>query len=152
MIGNNEQSQVNQILVHPGFEYRSKLELFGWPLVHITKGYDPQTGKRQVSKGILAIGEIAIGGIAIGGLAIGGIAVGGMGVGVIALGGLAIGVIAAGGFAMGALAAVGAVAYSLVYAVGVLAHAPYVISHFRVDHEFLGFLERSWSRIQQILL
>ena len=152
MIGNNEQSSVNQILVHPGFEYRSKLELFGWPLVHITKGYDPLTGKRQVSKGIIAIGEIAIGGLAIGGLAIGGIAVGGMGVGVFALGGLAFGAIAAGGIAIGALVAVGAVAYSLMYAVGVFAHAPYVISLFRVDHEILGFLERFWSRIQQIWL
>jgi len=150
MIGNNEQSQVNQVLVYPGYEFRSNLELFGWPLVHITKGYDPLTGKRQVSKGIIAIGEIAIGGLAIGGLAIGGIAVGGMGVGVFALGGLAIGVIAAGGIAMGALVAVGAVAYSLMYAVGAVAHAPYVISPFRVDHEILDFLERFRSGIRQI--
>ena len=152
MIGNNEQSTVNQVLVYPGYEFRSKLEIFGWPLVNITKGHDPLTGKPRVSKGIIAIGEIAIGGLAIGGLAIGGIAVGGLGVGVFALGGLAFGGIAAGGIAIGALFAVGGVAYSLMYAVGAFAHAPYVISPFRVDHEILGFLERFWSRIQQIWL
>jgi len=150
MIGNTEQSTVNQILVYPGFEFRSKLKIFGWPLVHITKGYDPLTGKRRVSKGIIAIGEIAIGGFAIGGLAIGGIAVGGLGGGVFALGGLAFGVIAAGGIAMGALVAVGGVAYSLMYAVGALAHAPYMISPFREDNEILGILERTWSGIRQI--
>ena len=151
MINNTQQVQANQVTIVPGFEYRSEIELFGWPLVHVTKGYDPLTGKKRVSKGVIAIGEIAIGGLAVGGFALGGIAVGGMGVGVIALGGLAIGALSAGGIALGALAAVGGVAYSLIYAIGALAYAPHVISPFRVDQEIFDLLNRFWSGIRQIL-
>ncbi len=133
-----------------GFEYRSKLELFGWPLVHITRGYNPLTGKKRVSKGVIAIGEIAIGGLALGGLAIGGIAVGGMGVGVIALGGLAVGGFAAGGIAFGLAAAVGGLAYSLSYAIGVLAYAPHTISPMNEDPELMNLLERFGAWISQI--
>ncbi len=150
MIGNTQQAQTNQVTIVPGFEYRSELEIFGWPLVHVTKGHDPLTGKPRVSKGIIAIGEIAIGFVAVGGFALGVLAVGGLGVGVIALGGMALGGIAVGGLALGALAAVGVVAYSLMYAVGVLAHAQYVISPFRVD-QIVDPLGRLWSGIRSIL-
>ncbi len=49
------------------YEYRSKKELFGLPLVHIVYGLgiDPLTGKFRVAKGIIAIGNIAVGGLAI---------------------------------------------------------------------------------------
>ncbi len=151
MISNTQHTPANQLSMDPGFEYRSELEILGLPLVHITKGYDPLTGKQRVSKGVIAIGEIAIGGLAVGGFALGGIAVGGMGVGVIALGGLAIGGLAAGGITLGAFAAVGGVAYSLIYAIGGLAYAPHVISPFRVDQEIFDLLNRFWSGIRQIL-
>lgn len=151
MINTGQQKPNSQLSYYPGFEYRSELEFLGWPLVHVTKGYDPQTGKQHVSKGVIAIGEIAIGGVAVGGLAVGGIAIGGLGLGVFALGGLAIGAFAAGGIALGIAAAIGGVAYSLMYAIGGLAFAPYVISPFRVDREILNLLSRFWSGIQQIL-
>ena len=151
MSTNIKQISESQKLEYPGFEYRSEQELFGWPLIHITKGYDPKTGNRLVSKGVIAIGEIAIGVLAVGGFALGGLAVGGMGVGVIALGGLAIGILSAGGIALGGFAAVGGVAYSLVYAIGGIAHAQYVISPFRVDREIFDLLGRFWSGIRQIL-
>lgn len=151
MLNKTQHTTVDQIPMYPGFEYRSKMEILGWPLVHITNGYDPKNGNRLVSKGVIAIGEIAIGVIAVGGFALGGLAVGGMGVGVIALGGLAIGVLSAGGIALGALGAVGGIAYSLVYAIGVIAHAQYVISPFRVDREIFDLLGRFWSGIRQIL-
>jgi hypothetical protein len=151
MNSNTQYSAANQLSMYPGFEYRSEVEILGLPLVHITKGFDPLTGKQRVSKGVIAIGEIAIGGLAVGGFALGGIAVGGLGVGVIALGGLAIGVLSAGGIALGALAAVGGVAYSLIYAFGGLAYAPHVISPFRVDQEIFDLLNRFWSGIRQIL-
>ena len=35
-----------------GFEYRSRAELFGLPLVHITSGPDPTTGRTRVARGI----------------------------------------------------------------------------------------------------
>src|SRR5437667_2794603 len=54
-----------------GFEYRSRAELFGLPLVHITSGPDPTTGRTRVARGIVAIGDIARGVIAFGGAAYG---------------------------------------------------------------------------------
>ena len=38
-----------------GWEYRSALELFGWPLIHIAQGIDPDTGRPRVARGIIAI-------------------------------------------------------------------------------------------------
>ena len=151
MIDSSQPVQEKHFPMYVGYEYRSKLEILGWPLVHVTKGYDSLTGKPRVSKGVIAIGEIAIGGIAVGGLAVGGIAVGGLGLGVFALGGLAIGGIAVGGSAIGVAAAVGGVAYSLMYAIGGLAHARYVVSPFRVDREIINLIDRIWSGIQRIL-
>lgn len=147
MINNYQQTPVNQIQINPGFEYRSNIEIFGLPLIHITKGHNPQTGARRVSKGIIAIGEIAIGFLAIGGFALGFIAIGGLGIGAIAFGGLALGLISAGGIALGVLAAAGGVAYSLMFAVGALAYAQYVITPFRVDHEVIDILGQLWSGI-----
>ena len=151
MINKPQQTPMTQVLINPGYEYRSKIELFGLPLLHITKGINPLTGKTWVSKGIIAIGEIAIGFLAIGGFALGFIAIGGFGIGAIAFGGLVLGLIAAGGISLGVFAAVGGIAYSLIYAVGALAHAQYVISPFRVDQEVFDIVGRFWSGIQWIL-
>jgi predicted Ser/Thr protein kinase len=82
-----------------GFEYRSKLTLFGWPLVHVARGIDPRTGKQRVAKGIIAQGSRAIGLVAIGGRAIGVLAFGRLAIGVFALGALAIGALSSGGMA-----------------------------------------------------
>ena len=151
MIDNSQPVSEKHFPIYVGYEYRSDLEIMGWPLVHITRGNDPLTGKPRVSSGVIAIGEIAIGVVAVGGLAIGGIAIGGLGLGIFALGGLAIGGISAGGIALGVAAAVGGVAYSLMYAIGALAHAPYVVSPFRVDREIINFIDRFWSGIRNIL-
>lgn len=43
-----------------GKEWRSELEIFGLPLVHITQGSDDR-GKALKSKGIIAIGQYASG-------------------------------------------------------------------------------------------
>lgn len=64
--------------IYWGYEYRSPIELWGWPLIHVARGIDPQTGLPRVAKGIIAVGNIAIGLLAIGGLAVGGFAIGGM--------------------------------------------------------------------------
>jgi len=111
-----------------GFEYRSKATVFGLPLVHISSGTDPATGKRRIARGIIAIGDVAkgvvalggvaMGGIAFGGIAVGGLAVGGLGLGIVSLsgmavalafafGGMAVGPIAVGGLAIGYYAAGG---------------------------------------------
>ena len=93
-----------------GIDYRSKQTLLGLPLVHITSGMDPLTGKARVAKGIIAIGGRAHGVIAIGGVAVGGLAIGGAAVGVIALGGAALGIFSSGGLAIALLLALGGVA------------------------------------------
>jgi hypothetical protein len=151
MINNPQQTSVTQVLINPSYEYRSKIELFGLPLLHITKGINPLTGKPWVSKGIIAIGEIAIGFLAIGGFALGFIAIGGFGIGAIAFGGLVLGLIAAGGISLGVFAAVGGIAYSLIYAVGALAHAQYVISPFRGDQDVFDILGQLQKVIQRVL-
>ncbi|MBI5758172.1 MAG: protein kinase [Planctomycetales bacterium] len=87
-----------------GMEYKSKATLFGWPLVHICFGIDPQTGRKRVAKGVVAIGDAAIGVFASGGLAMGGVTFGGMSVGLISFGGLAAGLLAIGGLAFGGFA------------------------------------------------
>jgi len=94
--------------------YRSKTEWFGLPLLNVTSGLDPDTGRERLAKGIIAIGGRAKGVVAFGGVACGGIAFGGMATGVIAVGGLAIGVISYGGLALALAAAVGGLAIAAI--------------------------------------
>ena len=110
-----------------GYEYRSKAEIFGWPLVHIAKGIDPQTGKKRIAKGIIAVGDIAIGLLALGGVAIGGTALGGCAIGLITFGGASLGLLVAiGGGAIGLGLSMGGLAVGSVavggLAVGVFAY------------------------------
>ncbi len=129
------------------YEYRSKVELFGWPLIHIAQGIDPATGAPRVARGIIAIGSIAIGVIAIGGLALGGLALGGLGLGLLAFGGVALGGVTFGGFSVGAYFALGGLALSLQYAAGGLALAPHTLSGLGADPEFLEWLRR-WLPVE----
>jgi hypothetical protein len=110
-------------LRYPGysFNYRSKAEVLGWPLVHIAGGVNPETGAPLVAKGILAIGNFAVGVIAIGAMAAGIFTVAGIGLGLFVLGGIAIGAIAFGGLSFGIFLAVGGLAISVGYAFGGLA-------------------------------
>ena len=131
---------------YTGFEYKSEARLFGWPLVHITSGYDPQTFRPRVAKGITAIGNMAIGVFAMGGLAIGGITFGGLSLGLVALGGLALGGFAVGGVAIGLLFAGGGLAASLLYALGGLALAPHAIGGNNTDPALYQLLQKLFPR------
>jgi hypothetical protein len=104
-----------------GYEYRTKTEIFGWPLIHIAGGTNPETGAPLVAKGILAIGIFSVGFIAIGTFALGVFTIAGIGIGLFVLGGIALGAFAFGGLAFGIFLAVGGVAISLGYAFGGLA-------------------------------
>ncbi|HEY1080650.1 MAG TPA: serine/threonine-protein kinase [Prosthecobacter sp.] len=95
------------------YEYRSKASLAGWPLLHISFGKDPQTGRMRRARGVVAIGGHATGLVALGLVAFGGVAWG-----VCSVGLLAMGVLCAG------LATAGVVSFALVAAYGVLALAP----------------------------
>jgi hypothetical protein len=126
----------------PGYEYKSEAQLFGLPLVHIASGYDPQTMRPRVAKGILAIGNVAVGVVALGGVALGGITLGGASLGLFAIGGLAVGGFAFGGGALGIILALGGLAVSAGYAVGGLALAPHFMGGNGVDPAFLALLQR----------
>ena len=136
--------------IYWGYEYRSKSELFGWPLIHIAQGLDPETGLPRVAKGIIAFGSIAIGVLAVGGVAMGGFVIGGMGLGLFALGGIALGGIAMGGIALALYLAVGGLATSTMYAIGGLALAPRTISPLGADPEFVRLVEKWWLGIRSI--
>lgn len=92
-------------------EFTSYKSLWGLPLVHYTYGRNPETGRRRVAKGIIAVGRLACGVIAIGHASLGLVAVGQLAVGVaFGLGQLATGAVAVGqlalavGFALGQFA------------------------------------------------
>ncbi|MBN1993534.1 MAG: hypothetical protein JW953_12610 [Anaerolineae bacterium] len=139
------RSQQQVVVAHGaywGYEYRSKLEVLGWPLIHIAQGINPETGRPRVARGIIAIGNIAIGLIAIGGIALGGFVLGGLGLGVIAVGGVAAGWVALGGMALALYLALGGMAVSLVYAIGGMALGPHTISALGADPEMLQMLEK----------
>src|SRR5580765_7633981 len=74
------------------FEYRSRLKVFGLPLVHVVRGIDPSSGRRPTAVGIIAVGQVAVGVIALGQASIGL----GWGIGQLAFGLLAAGQVAAG--------------------------------------------------------
>jgi hypothetical protein len=132
---------------HPGigYEFRSRVELAGWPLVHIAQGIDPTTGRPRVARGVIAIGNIAFGLVAVGGFAVGGIALGGFSLGAFALGGFAIGGAALGGVAVAYFLAAGGIAVSAQYAIGGLAIAPFTADGKGVDPEIRALFER-WRR------
>jgi hypothetical protein len=130
-----------------GYEYRSEIQFWGWPLVHIARGPHPETGLPRVARGVIAIGDFAIGLIAIGGFALGGFVLGGIGLGVVALGGIAAGGVALGGISLALWLAVGGIAISIQYAIGGLALARHTISSFGADPELLIWLQSLWSGI-----
>ncbi len=97
------------------FEYKSKRQLCGMPLVHINIGF----GRRAhgffsvglissgifslglLSAGVISLGLLSLGLISLGLLVLGGVAVGSIALGVLALGGVAVGIMALGGLAIG---------------------------------------------------
>ena len=64
-------------------EFRSHTEMFGLPLIHYTRGICPETGRRKVAKGVIAIGRIATGVVALGQASAGVIAFGQAGIGLL---------------------------------------------------------------------
>lgn len=129
------------------YEYRSRREVFGLPLVHIVRGvgFDPATGKLRIAKGIIAIGPIAVGGLAFGGSALGILSFGGAAVGLVAFGGAAVGAgLAIGGLAIGTMAVGGAaIGY---YALGGGAWGVHALGGNVQDPNMLEFLRRWFDR------
>ena len=102
------------------FEYRSKVEINGWSLIHINLGTDPVTDRPLVAKGVVAIGNIAFGIVSIGGVAFGIVTLAGIGLGIVSLGGIALGVATLGAIALGYEVALGAIVLLAKFALGAI--------------------------------
>ena len=122
------------------YEYKSRINICGLPLVHINIGLGMYKAKGiiaignmafgVISMGIISVGLLAFGSLSLGLVAFGAMAAGllsfaGLSIGFVAFGGLAIGYLAVGGLAVGVYALGGAAIASRVamggYANGVIA-------------------------------
>jgi len=134
----------------PVWEYRSRRELFGLPLVHFRAGDRLAPPVRAwiaagdcaigvlFAFGGLAIAPVSLGGCAVGllsfgGLSIGALSLGGTAVGVWVFGGLAIGWHAFGGCALAWSAAWGGYAIARDFAVGGVVHAAQANNQAAID-------------------
>jgi hypothetical protein len=109
-------------------EFKSRTSFLGLPLVHFTYGKCPETGRRIIAKGIIAVGRLACGFIAVGHASLGLLAIGQLAIGVIfGLGQLSSGVLALGQLAIGAYLALGQIVTGYA-AVGQLALGKYVLA------------------------
>ena len=109
-------------------EFKSHTKIGHLPLIHITYGKNPETGKRIWANGFIAIGRKAIGPIAIGQVSVGIIAIGQLSIGLLAAVGQAA---IASTFSLGQLAigyaAIGQLAIGY-YALGQIAKGAFVFS------------------------
>lgn len=115
-------------------EFKSHRTYMGLPLVHYTFGICPETGKRIVAKGVIAVGRLAAGGLAIGQASFG----------VIAVGQLALGIGLGLGQASTGWCAVGQLALALYLALGQLAVGQVAIGQLAVGTYALG--QVGWGR------
>ena len=122
-------------------EFKSHRTLFGLPLLHYTRGICPETGKRMVAKGIVAVGRIAAGIVAIGQAAFGAIAIGQLALSLLfGLGQASTGWAAVGQVAIGIEFGLGQLATGLT-AIGQVGFGGYVLAQ-------IGFGEHVWNTKQ----
>jgi len=120
-------------------EFKSFDGVFGLPYVHYTHGINPETGKRVVARGVVAIGRLSCGILAIGHASMGLIAIGQLAIGLVfGLGQATTGIVAIGQLAMGLLFGFGQFATGFI-AIGQLGFGKYVLAQ-------MGFGEYVWSK------
>lgn len=108
-------------------EFVSYRKMFGLPLLHYTRGRCPETGKRIVARGIVAVGRLSLGVLAIGHASGGIIAIGQLGLGLLlGLGQASTGLYAIGQLAIGGIFGLGQIATGYV-AIGQLGFGKYVL-------------------------
>ncbi len=141
-------------------EYRSHAELLGWPLLHYTRGIDPQTGRRKVAKGVIAVGRLAVGVFAFGHASCGLFAFGQAALGLLfGLGQACLGVIAVGQISFGGVFGIGQLATGET-AIGQLAAGNYVMAQLALgrhcwtpeqsDPEAVARFEALWRQARQL--
>lgn len=119
-------------------EFVSHRQLLGLPMLHYTRGICPETGKRVVARGVIAIGRLAMGIVAIGHASIG----------VVAIGQLAIGLVFGLGQASTGVFAIGQLAIALAFGLGQGAVGTVVIGQFAFGEYVLaqlGFGPHVWD-------
>ena len=122
--------------LYPSGEYFSEFishkRMLGLPLIHYTRGKCPETGRRIVAKGIIAVGRLAAGILAIGHASFGVVAVGQLALGLlIGLGQASSGMYALGQLAIGFYFGVGQIATG-VTAIGQIAIGKYVLAQIGI--------------------
>ena len=142
-------------------EFKSHATWRGLPLLHYTYGVCPETGKRIMAKGVIAVGRIAAGLLAIGQASFGLIAIGQLGLGLLfGLGQASSGFYAIGQLALGTAFGLGQLATGYT-AIGQFAYGKYILAqagfgsyavlpgysdpeaqeHFRAVMEFIRFVK-----------
>lgn len=119
-------------------EFTARRQVFGMPLLHYTRGKCPETGKRVVAKGFIAIGRLAVGVVAIGHASAGVIAIGQLAIGLLfGLGQASTGAVAVGQLAIGAVFGLGQVATGYI-AIAQIGVGQYVLAQ-------IGFGQHVWD-------
>jgi hypothetical protein len=119
-------------------EFVSHRWVGGLPLLHYTRGRCPETGRRVVARGVVAIGRLAVGVVAIGHASAGVIAIGQLAVGLL----FGLGQAATGMFALGQLALAGIVGIGQ-FATGWMAVGQFGIGRYVLAQ--LGVGEHVWD-------
>ncbi len=96
----NQERLASGTVEKQGWEYRSRHELLGLPLVHFR--FDNSASRRPPVKAWIAGGDFAYGMLfALGAFAIAPVSLGGAAIGLVSFGGLSLGLFSIGGFALG---------------------------------------------------
>jgi hypothetical protein len=134
-----------------GFEWRTRTEILGWPLIHVAIGRDPETLRLRVARGVVAVGQFGIGLITIAQLGFGvllglGQCVGGF----LAIGQVALGVhFGLGQFAIG-MTAIGQFAFGQ-YVLAQVGFGKHVWSMAGRDPEAVRHFTGLWSAVKGLL-
>ncbi|MFO0956463.1 MAG: hypothetical protein U0800_03230 [Isosphaeraceae bacterium] len=111
-------------------EYVDNRQVFGLPLIHYTHGPCPETGRRVVATGFIAVGRLAVGVVAIGHASLG----------VVAIGQLALGLLLGLGQASTGALAIGQLAVGLAFGLGQLVTGYVAIGQFGLGRYVLAQL------------
>jgi hypothetical protein len=130
-----------------GYYWKTRVHLFGLPLICIAFGTDPQ-GRTRVAKGLIAIGQFAVGGIILAQFGVGIVGIGQFVFGVVALGQLALGLLAGFGQMSVGLFAVGQIVAGM-YGMGQMGWATYLWSPERTDMEAVSMFNSVTWLFQQ---
>lgn len=127
-------------------EFTSRRRLFGLPLVSYTAGVCPETGRRKMAKGIVAVGRSALGVVAIGQLAIGLFPVGQFSLGLIGgVGQFSTGLVAVGQFALGGVLGFGQ------FTTGLVALGQFALGWHVLAQKGVGVAVWSWSQFPEFV-